>query len=281
MMTQTDFTQYHKYLFVIAYNILGDIQTAEDLVQDTYEKWLGLDQGNIKDVKSYLSKITVNKAIDALKRLKQEREVYKGIWLPEPILSETDPEEEQSIDYAFLVILENLNPYERAVIVLRELVGYSYLQIAGLLEITQENCRQLYHRASLKLKKSKFGQYKVQEDQRKLFETFLEAVESKDFNKLTTLLKNDAVLYSDGGGKVAAAINPIYGVTNILKFFQGIFKSERGLFRFRKINFNGKSGIMIEINGEFHSIVYPDVVDSMIDKLFMIRNPEKIIFKKN
>ncbi len=280
-MTQEDFTQYHKYLFMIAYNILGDIQTAEDLVQDTYEKWLGLDQDKIKDVRSYLSKITVNKAIDTLKRLKQEREAYKGIWLPEPILTETRQEEEQTIDYAFLVILENLNPYERAVIVLRELVGYSYLQIAGLLEITQENSRQIYHRAGLKLKKRTFRHYKVKEEQRDLFETFLGAVDSKDYNKLTTLLKHDAVLYSDGGGKVAAAINPIYGATNILKFFQGIFKSERGQFRFRKVNLNGKAGIVIEINGEFHSIVYPDIVDSMIDEIFMIRNPEKIFFKEN
>jgi RNA polymerase sigma-70 factor (ECF subfamily) len=280
-MTQEDFTQYHKYLFVIAYNILGDIQTAEDIVQDTYEKWLGLDQVRIKDVRSYLSKITVNKAIDTLKRLKQEREAYKGTWLPEPILSETIEDEEQTIDYALLVILENLNPYERAVMVLRELVGYSYLQIANLLEITQENSRQVYHRASLKLKKNRFGQYKVKEEQRALLETFLEAIDSKDYNKLTTLLKNDAVLYSDGGGKVAAAINPIFGVTNILRFFQGIFKVERGQFRFRKINLNGKAGIMIESNGEFHSVVYPDIVDDRIDEIFMIRNPEKIFFKKN
>ena len=72
-MTQEDFIQYHKYLFVIAYNILGDIPTAEDIVQDTYEKWLGLDRAKINDVRSYLSKITVNKAIDTLKRLKQEK----------------------------------------------------------------------------------------------------------------------------------------------------------------------------------------------------------------
>lgn len=279
-MTQSDFTQYHKYLFVIAYNILGDIHRAEDLVQDTYEKWLGMDQNNIRDARSYLSKITVNKAIDTLKKLKQEREAYKGIWLPEPILSEVYRDDELTIDYAFLVILEKLNPHERAVIVLKELIGYSYTQIAELLEISQENSRQLFHRASLKLKKNTFERYKIKEEQKALFETFLQAIDSKDYNKLTKLLKNDAILYSDGGGKVAAAINPIYGVVNILKFFQGIFKSERGVFRFQKIYLNGKEGIKIEINGEFHSVVYPEIVDDRIEDVFMIRNPEKIFFKK-
>jgi len=279
-MTQSDFTRYHKYLFVIAYNILGDIQIAEDLVQDTYEKWLGLDHGKIRDVRSYLSKITVNKAIDTLKKIKQEREAYKGIWLPEPILSDVNHDDEQTIDYAFLVILEKLNPYERAVIVLRELIGYSYSQISELLEISQENSRQLFHRASLKLKKSTFEQYKIKEEQKELFKAFIEAIDSKDYNRLTILLKNDAILYSDGGGKVAAAINPIYGVTNILKFFQGIFKSERGKFKFIKIYLNGKAGIKIELNGELHSVLYPEIVDERIDDIFLIRNPEKIFFNR-
>ncbi|MBO9699312.1 MAG: sigma-70 family RNA polymerase sigma factor [Sporocytophaga sp.] len=280
-MTQASFTQYHKYLFVIAYNILGDIQTAEDIVQDTYEKWLGLEHDKIRDVRSYLSKIAVNKAIDTLKKIQQEREAYKGIWLPEPILTEIDPSDDKTIDYAFLVILEKLNPYERAVIVLRELIGYSYQQISELLVTSQENARQLYHRASLKLKKNTFEQYKIKEEQKELFKAFIEAIDSKDFNRLTELLKNDAILYSDGGGKAAAAINPIYGVTNIMKFFQGIFKSERGEFKFNKIYMNGKAGIKIELNGEFHSVLYPEIVNDGIDDIFLIRNPEKIFFNKN
>lgn len=122
--------QYKAYLFTVGYNLTGNIALAEDLVQHTFEKWLSAKRIGIDNVKLYLSRILINEGLKVLEKQKKEREQYKGVWLPEPIISESNveilPGDPDPLDYAFLYLLERLDPYERAIVVLREAFDYSY-----------------------------------------------------------------------------------------------------------------------------------------------------------
>ncbi|MEJ7678518.1 MAG: sigma-70 family RNA polymerase sigma factor [Segetibacter sp.] len=183
-MQQHDIYQYKSYLFTIAYNMLGDIAASEDLVQDTFEKWLQSNHENVRQVKAYLSRILINKAIDKLEKLKKEREAYKGLWMPQPLLTEEYLQEEHTLEYALLFLLEKLNPYERAVFVLKEVFSLSHQEIATALNITPDNCRQFLHRAKEKVRSPGKHHEAGLKKQQELLEAFLQAAYQKNFDKL-------------------------------------------------------------------------------------------------
>jgi RNA polymerase sigma-70 factor (ECF subfamily) len=211
-------------LFTIAYNMLGDIAAAEDLVQDTFEKWLQGDRQQVKEVKLYLSRILINKAIDTLEQLKKQREAYKGLWMPEPLLTQDNLQEEHTLEYALLFLLEKLNPYERAVFVLKEVFSFSHQKIATTLHITPDNGRQLLHRAKEKVRSPGKRQEAHLHKHQQLLEAFLQAVYGKNFDKLQALFLEDIVMYQDGGGKMAAALKPIAGREKIIKFLDAVMR---------------------------------------------------------
>ncbi|HEX8548835.1 MAG TPA: sigma-70 family RNA polymerase sigma factor, partial [Cytophagaceae bacterium] len=179
-MQPRDIFQYKSYLFTIAYNMLGDIAAAEDLVQDTFEKWLQSDRENVKQVKAYLSRILINKAIDKLEKLAKERDAYKGLWMPEPLLTEEHTTDDHTMEYALLFLLEKLNPYERAVFILKEVFCLSHEEIAFALGLTIDNCRQILHRAKEKVRSPKKHQQAEIQRQQELLEAFLQAVFEKN-----------------------------------------------------------------------------------------------------
>ncbi|MDQ3292372.1 MAG: sigma-70 family RNA polymerase sigma factor, partial [Bacteroidota bacterium] len=278
IMHQADIYQYKSYLFTIAYHMLGDIDAAEDLVQDTFESWLQKDQEEVKQVKAYLSRILINKAIDKLEQLKKQREAYTGLWLPQPLLLEQDQPEEYSLEYAVLFLLEKLNPYERAVFVLKEVFSLPHSQIASTLGITADNCRQLFHRAKDKLRAPTKQPKAQMEKQQELLDAFLQAVYEKNYSRLEEIFLQDIVMYQDGGGKMSAALKPIAGGKKIIKFLEAVLELEpEAVFDVKPVWVNGTKGYIIYRNALPDTIFTIEATEDKINKLFFIRNPDKIL----
>src|ERR1044072_5119885 len=142
-----------SYLWTIAYDMTGEIQEAEDIVQDGFEIISGLKEEAVNNPKAYFTRIIINKSIDRQKELQKQRTNYTGTWLPEPYITFGDePLNESILPYAMMHLAEQLNPVERAVFILREAFSYSYAEIAEFCDLTEANCRQLLHRANGKIK---------------------------------------------------------------------------------------------------------------------------------
>jgi RNA polymerase sigma-70 factor (ECF subfamily) len=274
---KADIYQYKSYLFTIAYNMVGEIPVAEDLVQDTFEKWLQSDTGKVVEMKPYLSRILINKAIDKLEKLTREREAYKGLWLPEPLITNDNLPEEHTLEYALLFLLEKLNRYERAVFILKEVFSFSHDEVAETLDINSANCRQILHRAKDKVRSPVKKQESDLKEQQDLLEAFLLAVYEKKFDKLRDIFLKDIVMYQDGGGKMSAALKPIAGFEKIVKFLEAIMDLDpEVVFSAKPLSLNGLGGILILRNNLPDTILSMDVEDHKISKLFFLRNPDKI-----
>jgi RNA polymerase sigma-70 factor, ECF subfamily len=265
------------YLFGIAYNMRGEIHEAEDVVQDIYEKWLKCD--GVASAKSYLSRMTVNRCIDRLKELKIQRESYKGYWLPEPFIS-YDTEQVPTLEYGLMVLLERLNPVERAVFIMRESFSEDYQAIAELTGATMDNCRQILHRAHLKLGST--GKETIEHGKHaQLTEVFLVALQNKDLRTIEKILRKDIELYNDGGGKRAAALKPLLGFDKVIKFLTGIInltENQDNDFEFKPGVVNGHpAGLIFRIStGELDTMQYVVADENAITKLLAVRNPDKL-----
>lgn len=277
-MNQEELFSYKPYLFTIAYNMLGDIAVAEYLVQDTFEKWLQAGRSEVTQPKAYLSRIIINKAIDCLEQEKKKRETYKGVWLPEPMVAEnTGAEENHTLEYALLFLMERLNPYERAVFVLKEVFAFSYAEIADFLEISQDNCRQLLHRSREKVRVSGKKQPADPARHQALLEAFLVAMYHRDFEQLKQLLHADVTVYQDGGGKVPAGIKPLFGIDPVAKFLQGILSlNTDAQFRMVPVFIHSVPAVVIYKNDQPDTIVYAVSADEVLTEVYFVRNPDKM-----
>ena len=275
--------QHRPLLFSLAYHILGEVAEAEDVVQDTFETWFS-KQPNVQFPKAYLSRAVINRSIDRLEMLKKARETYKGIWLPVPIVSDNvagtqnefagDP-----LPYALLALLEKLNPIERAAFILREAFDFDYGEISDICNISEDNARQLVHRAQDKLQKPRIKYEASTEQQERLLQAFLQASATQDTTSLKSILHHDVIMYSDGGGKVAAAAIPLVGPDKIITFLTNVLKGALDLFEVRMVSVNGSPGAAI-VNKETRVIDTVFTLESdghQITGLYFIRNPEKIV----
>jgi RNA polymerase sigma factor (sigma-70 family) len=197
--------------------MMGSVMDAEDAVQEAYLRWERASEDDVRSPSAYLSKAVTRLCIDRLRSGRVRREQYVGPWLPEPLLGEQAkeislaPDLEDTLSMAFLVLLESLTPVERAVFLLREVFDYEYAEIASLVGKSEANCRQISRRArqSVAATRPRFESSPQQEE--RLIESFLQASLSGDMEALLALLSDDVTLYSDGGGRTRAALNPIYG----------------------------------------------------------------------
>lgn len=281
METQTgQLLQLRPYLFKIAYSMTGDAQEAEDLVQDVFETWLKANREDVANPKAYLARMIVNRSINRLEELKRIRESYTGTWLPEPYLTlENDPGL-PTIDYGLLFLLERLNPVERAVFILRESFSEEYESIAAFTQLSEENCRQLLHRARQKLQQSKTKPVDPAQ-QKQLTEAFLFALHQQDRSALEKILRKDIELFADGGGKRAAALRPLFGLEKVLKFLLGVTKlelSEDDPYEYRSCFMNGLPAALIirKADGTIDAVQYVDLDDAGIARLLFMRNPDKL-----
>jgi RNA polymerase sigma-70 factor (ECF subfamily) len=277
-----DFERHRSLLFSIAYRMLGSVADAEDVVQDAYLRWQRAPETEVRSPRSYLSAVVTRLSIDRLRSAQVWREEYVGPWLPEPLLSDrsdepADPVElDESLSMAFLVLLENLNAVERAVFLLREVFDYDYLEISSIIGKSEENCRQIASRArrSVAARRPRFERSPEQE--KRLTEQFLEACVSGDMEGLVGLLSEDVTLWSDGGGKVAAATYPIHGPERVARFLLGVLRTVPPGFFARSARINGGPGIVGYVEGRPTSVVALEVADGRLIGVRIVVNPEKL-----
>lgn len=284
---ERDVLQYRPLLFSIAYNMLGSIMDAEDIVQDTFTYWYNSDQSHVENPRHYLIKAITNRCINNLKHAQKNRSTYIGTWLPEPLVNNQQTESEvirfhnkNELSIGFLYLLEKLSPLERAVLILKESFDFPYPEICEIFEISHDNCRQLLSRAKAKLKQEK-NRFNINKEQHnKILNKFLQACVSGNIQELVSLLKEDVAFYSDGGGKVSAALYPLYGRTKVIKFIAGILSQTGPVSSIEIATVNGLSGAIVYIdrnNPVPDLLIAMDIdMDEKIQNFYFLRNPDKL-----
>jgi RNA polymerase sigma-70 factor, ECF subfamily len=265
------FERYRSLLFSIAYRMLGSVAEAEDVVQEAYLRWRAVSEEEVRSPRAYLSAVVTRLSINRLRSAQARREEYVGPWLPEPLLSEgaeeiAGPSElDESLSMAFLVLLESLNPVERAVFLLREVFDYDYEEIS-----------QIAHRArqSVAARRPRFERSPEQEE--RLTRQFVETCTSGDMEGLVSLLAEDVTLWSDGGGKVAAAPYPIHGPERVARFLVGVLRTVPPGFFARPIRVNGGPGVVGYVDGQPTGVVALDVADGRLRSVRIVVNPDKL-----
>ena len=283
MSTSGVFDLHRPLLFSIAYRMLGSVMEAEDVVQEAFLRWERVDDSEVRSPKSYLSAIVTRLCIDQLRSAKARREEYVGPWLPEPLLAEYEPEAgdaaalEESLSMAFLVLLESPTPTERAIFLMREVFGYEYEEIARTVDKSEANCRQIARRArqSVAARRPRFESSPEQEE--RLMSGFLRASLGGDMDGLLALLSEDVVLYSDDGGKVQAARNPIRGSDRVVRFLSRILQKAPPGFTVHMTQVNGRPGLVAYYaDGTPQSVVTIDIMEGRIGAVRLVVNPEKL-----
>jgi RNA polymerase sigma-70 factor, ECF subfamily len=274
------FERHRSLLFSISYRMLGSVMEAEDVVQEAFLRWQGASGREIHAPKSYLSTVVTRLSIDRLRSAKARREEYVGPWLPEPLAigegSDVADALDETLSMAFLVLLESLTPVERAVFLLREVSDYDYEEISHLVGKSETNCRQIAHRARgyVAARRPRFE--RSPEQQERLTERFVEACSTGDMPALLELLAEDITLWSDGGGRVRAALNPIYGPEKVTRFLLGVLRKTPPTFVSRLARVNGQPGIVGYVEGRPVRVLTLDTESGRIRAIRIVVNPEKL-----
>lgn len=276
------FEQHRELLFGLAYRMLGSVADAEDVVQDAYLRWRAADVAQIKSPKAYLTTAATRLAIDRLRMLRRRREAYLGPWLPEPLVTEdaraaSRTELAESLSLAFLVMLESLQPVERAVFLLHEAFQYGHDEIATIVEKSPESCRQILSRARKQLSLGKPRFAPRPDRQQALLEQFLATCQTGDLPALVDMLTEDVVFYSDGGGKASAARVPIRGADKVARLLRGLARKSSPGAAGRFMNVNGQLALVRSEDGCTCDVtVLETSADGRICAIRVIRNPDKL-----
>ena len=281
-----DFETYRPHLFAIAYRMLGSAMDAEDMVQETYLRYQATPRETIHSLKAFLTTILTRLCMDQLHLARRQREVYVGPWLPEPILTAeapeaADPEKrvetQESISLAFLVLLEQLQPFERAVFLLREVFEYEFAEIAAMLDKSESACRRSFSRAKLHLRAHRPRFPASPDIHRQLLGRYVQAVQTGDITPLMNLLSEDVTLWADGGGKIKqAALRPIHGRDAVARFSLGTkrFWPENSHVEIGEVN--GRAAVIIHAGDQVFSVLTIDVEQGHIQAIWVMANPEKL-----
>jgi RNA polymerase sigma-70 factor (ECF subfamily) len=260
--------------------MLGSAAEADDVLQETFLRWSSRTERDVDSPRAFLTTVLVRLCLDQLKSARARREEYVGPWLPEPIV-DTTPEEQtaraESINIAFLVLLERLTPLERAAFLLHEVFDQPFAQIAATLGTTEAACRQLASRARAHVDEGRARFSASAEKKRELLTGFLTACGAGDVDGLTKILADDVVLRSDGGGRVTAALKPIYGVDRVARFSIGVAKKASGDVTLELTTINGELGALLkDASGAVVTTVTLSVRDDRITDVWIVNNPEKL-----
>ena len=281
MSDVTEFDAHRPRLFAIAYRMLGSVHDAEDVVQDAWLRWSRLDRELVENPQALLCTMVTRMSIDVLRSARKQREHYVGEWLPEPLVEEPLASDTvalaESLSVAFLLMLERLNPVERAALLLREAFDYSYADVAVVLEKSEANCRQIVRRAREWVQQRASRRVIDPESHQALFQTFMMATQAGEVEQLVSMLADQATLHSDHGGKAASARRTIYGADKIARFFVGIskrFPPKDPSLRFVPIN--GGPGVIVYSGGRPDTAFTVDIVESKIQRVYVVRNPDKL-----
>ena len=277
----TAFEQERPRLQRLAYRMLGSVSEAQDAVQDAWLRW-DRAGGRADNPQAWLVQATTRLCLDRLKSARARRETYVGPWLPEPLIEEAadDPvERAEDVSVAFLLALERLSPLERAVFLLHDVFDQDYAEIAGTLGKGEAAVRQLASRARTHVRDAR-PRFTVAPDAgMKLAAAFLQAATAGDLSALSSLLAEDAVLISDGGGKRPAALRPMVGRDDVMLLLNGL--ASRGTIPFngdiRPARINGLPGVILSDPAGPTIIAFePDETGERIAAIYIMRNPEKL-----
>ncbi|MGA0599712.1 sigma-70 family RNA polymerase sigma factor [Caulobacter sp. KR2-114] len=282
-MTPTDiFEGERRRLIRLAYRMLGSLAEAEDAVQDAWLRWSAVDPAGIDAPQAWLVRVITRLCLDRLKSARARRETYVGPWLPEPLVEEVtaDPlERAEDISVAFLLALQRLSPLERAVFLLHDVFDQDYAAVADSLGRSEPACRQLAARARQHVRDARPRFQVSEEEAGRLAGAFLQAAASNDMSAIASLLTEDAVLISDGGGKRKAALRPMIGREDVLTLLRGLaWRHERwaDLETARVVRINGLPGLVLQMDDGPATLSLEASGDGRISAIYIVRNPEKL-----
>ncbi|MFV0307083.1 MAG: RNA polymerase sigma factor SigJ [Desertimonas sp.] len=274
----------HRHRLVgIAYGMLGSVDEAEDVVQDAWFRWSSADRSGILDPVAYLSTIVTRLSIDRLRSAQVRREQYVGPWLPEPLVRDpADPADlfadAERISMALLVVMERLDPVQRAIMLLRDVFDYDYSEIAEIVGRSKANCRQIAKRARDRVGDPDLTPRGASPDDQRVAELILQALREGDHETLREHLAADVVMWSDGGGKRRAAMQPVYGLERVLTFLRAVSGDgrERGGTA-DAVLANCQPAIRAEFEGVVEAVMTLTVRDGLVSSIHVQRNPDKLL----
>lgn len=280
------FEDERRYLQGVAYRMLGTISEAEDAVQDAFLRVRETMPDTLDNKRAYLTRIVTRICLDVLKSAHKKRVDYVGPWLPEPLHDVSDftgspaaaTELADDLSMGLLYALERLTPLERASFLLHDVFDVGYDEIAKTLERSEDNCRQLAARARGHVKASR-PRFKVTPaDERRYLEAFVTASQKGDMAALEAMLAEDVKLYSDGGGKVSAAINILDGKRRVGAFMAGIYQKFRNhtttALRYDRVN--GVMSLLTTYTDDTIDVMSVEISDGKISAVWFQRNPDKL-----
>ncbi len=278
-MNDDPFVTHRSLLFTVAYEMLGSAADAEDMVQETWVRWAGVDQAEVREPRAYLVRIVTRQALNRLRTLARRREEYVGEWLPEPLLTVPDVAQDvelaESVSIAMLTVLETLGPVERAVFVLREVFDTPYEEIAEAVDKSATAVRQIAHRAREHVVARRPRMSVSRAEQAAAVEQFRAALTTGDLQGLLDVLAPDVVWVADGGGVVPAAIRPLSGPKTVARQLARFADFAPGA-TVEATWLNGAPALRIDPGGELDTAVSLTVENGRISRIYAIRNPHKL-----
>jgi len=271
----TEFDALRPKLKRVAYRMLGSVADAEDVLQEAFIRWMKADRGAVLEPEAFLRRVVARLCLDQLKSARSQREVYIGPWLPEPVLEE---EVEEDVTLPLMLALERLSPLERAAFLLHDVFGQSFEEVAKTVERDPAACRQLAARARTHVREAR-PRFQVDKQRGiELANAFFAASRSGDMQALGAMLADDISVHADGGGKRAAALEPIIGFDAVIKLQErlaGLFR-EKGSELVRAGFINGLPGfVTLEADGELQTTAL-EIEDGKIAAIYIVRNPDKL-----
>jgi RNA polymerase sigma-70 factor (ECF subfamily) len=280
------FEPHRRFLVGLAYRMLGSVAEAEDVVQDAFLRWNAADRERVDEPRAFLARTASRLCLDRMKSARAQREEYVGTWLPEPVIDAsggaaggpTSPVElAEDVSYALLMTLERLSPLERAAFLLHDVFDMGYRDIAEVLERSEAACRQLVARGRDHVRDERPRFEASPDASARLAGAFHAALLEGNLPALAQLLAQDAVFYSDGGGKRNAALNPLYGRDKILRFVAGL--AAKGWLpdplRAEPVHINGSPGFLLRSAEGVETLAF-DVSGDRIAAIYAVRNPDKL-----
>ena len=274
------FVAHRNLLFTVAYEMLGSAADAEDVLQETWLRWVGVDLDTVRDERAYLVRIVTRQALTQLRTLDRRKESYVGPWLPEPLLTSPDVAEDvelaDSVSMAMLLVMETLQPTERAVFVLREVFDVTYHEIAEAVGKSQATVRQIAHRARAHVAARRPRGTATPAQARGALQAFQRAVETGDLQGLLDRLAPDVVLMGDGGGVRQALPRPVVGAEKVARVLSAGLPRLPGGVTAEPVLVNGWPALIVRFEGEIDNVVTVRLDDGLITGLYVVRNPEKL-----
>jgi RNA polymerase sigma-70 factor (ECF subfamily) len=278
----SEFERHRPRLFGIAYRMLGSRADAEDVLQDAYLRWHRGSPDELRSPEAWLVTIVTRLCIDRLRAVRAEREQYVGPWLPEPLIGDAAPaadaqaELSSSLSIAFLVVLEQLAPDERAAFLLHEVFDTEYAEIAQILGKSEAACRQIVSRARKRVRGQRPRAQVSEAARRSVLERFAYAIQMNDKAALLELIAEGASWTSDGGGKARAALKVIRGRERVALFVLGVLGRQADRFEFEMISVNREPALAVQAEGKLVSVIAVRTDGARILDVYTVLNPNKL-----